>query len=696
MDKDTIDRMRNLREKTRGLNKTIKEDLEKFLHEKDEVTFRRLPWSPSDENDVGITTTSTCLMALAVTGELIDFYDGDMSKTQKAFEMIMKGDKNDKWISSKLDPCNAFTTTLVLRTFGFLKQKSALDKKPSEYKHNNYPVGDKSLVGIIKHMAEDIEERFKIFKYPATPAIVYWFIDAIQRAEMNFEKWEDFYAWTSHTFCKQLSRASAEQEALMDPIAMAMAACLSAKLRNIAKDAKLGTSPKMLTHLPSMIELKNSINILFTKQSKCGIWPKYFPLFHYPDSGSNYCFAFEMLEAILNEFGAEILINDFEDTILGGLEQAVQWCYDNRMDYLDNKTKVKYSGWNSGGQLITLEGGVPESWTTAIIHMFLDKLQDVLTDRIEDLILSHYRAKKYDKADSDEWDKLLDIDLELEQKKEKITVKDFLDREMLSKIPTEDRKHFRNNPIKNSRSALLFGPPGTSKTALVIAIAQKLGWPYIAIDPSHFLKEGLENIYSEADNVFRDLSDLSGTVILFDEMDALVQTREEDEGYSLDVTSRFLTTSMLPKLAALHDEGRSIFFMATNYQEKFDPAIKRPGRFDLLLCMWPPSWANKLEHLNAFYEESDVEDCKEILRTYVDGTSQKDLLEKFTYGEMKAFIGNLKGTSGLMKTLKSGKKDFLSKVEMWAKYITLNVSTKKSKKITKKYIEQKKLSRVQL
>jgi SpoVK/Ycf46/Vps4 family AAA+-type ATPase len=76
----------------------------------------------------------------------------------------------------------------------------------------------------------------------------------------------------------------------------------------------------------------------------------------------------------------------------------------------------------------------------------------------------------------------------------------------------------------------LFGPPGTSKTSLVRAFAREIGWPYIEITPSHFLRKGLEQIYVQADEVFDDLMDLKGVVILFDEMDALVQSLKPPPG----------------------------------------------------------------------------------------------------------------------------------------------------------------------
>jgi len=107
-------------------------------------------------------------------------------------------------------------------------------------------------------------------------------------------------------------------------------------------------------------------------------------------------------------------------------------------------------------------------------------------------------------------------------------------------------------------------------------------------------------------------------------MDALVRTREPNAESGLDITSTFLTTSMLPKLAALHDRGRVIFFMTTNYQEKFGEAIKRRGRFDLLLCMWPPSWKNKVNQLRAFAGKAlsgaDILHCQTKLRDFTDSS----------------------------------------------------------------------------
>jgi SpoVK/Ycf46/Vps4 family AAA+-type ATPase len=138
-------------------------------------------------------------------------------------------------------------------------------------------------------------------------------------------------------------------------------------------------------------------------------------------------------------------------------------------------------------------------------------------------------------------------------------------------------------------------------------------------------------VHAQVDERFRDLMDLRMAVVFFDEMDALAQTREGDEsneekvglsarilqalqqpsragrGGALDVTRQLLTTSMLPKLANLWDQKHVIFLMATNHKQQLDPAITRPNRFDLLLCVAPPSWEKKsaLENIKMFLPPED-------------------------------------------------------------------------------------------
>jgi SpoVK/Ycf46/Vps4 family AAA+-type ATPase len=181
-------------------------------------------------------------------------------------------------------------------------------------------------------------------------------------------------------------------------------------------------------------------------------------------------------------------------------------------------------------------------------------------------------------------------------------------------------------------------------------LAGKLNWPYIEITPADFVGRGMDQIYARTAEIFSDLMDLAGVVVLFDEMDALAAKRVTQPGAEqLDVVRQLLTTSMLPKLADLHDRKQIIYFMNTNHRNGIDSAIMRAGRFDMLLHVMPPTWSAKLRHLDRFYtaDPVEVESAKERLRKWTArAAKERAALDRFTFAETKSFLEYIRRTRG--------------------------------------------------
>lgn len=764
--------LRELRARARELLKSVRTDLTPFV--KGDGTFRRTPDSLSNADDVNVTTTCSCLMALALTNRFDEFYKAN---TKQAAPDIFRSVVAAPWMSSGLTANNAFTTTLVLRTFGFLEAEGLLRQKsgepapiardqtknwelqlgisdilglakqlnehtdpaseflwlslsdktrdllrghptddtklkttlvldlariiesgwiyepqrfdkasigtkqllagqqrapsPNAYKlaeanrlllTDQYPDAFKkpalcSLSDIALLMAEpdNLRHNFTINKYPPSAAVLYWFVDGITRAKiaLSDRHWTALCDWATREFNHERSLVVAEHDAMMDPVAMGMSACLCARLRRTSATASFGTTKTHLALLPSVIELERAILEMMSKQTRTGIWHKYFPMFHYQEAGSNYCFTFELLEAVLHEFSGSENTLLRNPNFINGLDMAVGWCESSYLRYSDGAST--YKGWNSGGDLDTLRKEQPESWATAAVHMFLWETVEVLSDRIQHVILQRYKARlpnaKRTSTKKPALNRLWDIEVLL--KGEVKSLSSVLRAEIIDSYKGETEVTLRRTPVKAARSALLFGPPGTSKTEITGALADELDWPLIAITPSEFVKGSLAEVYLRADEIFQDLLDLSGVVVFFDEMDALVQTRDAE--VQLDMASQFLTTTMLPKLTSLHDEGRVVFFMATNFQDRFDAAIKRPGRFDLLLCMGPPKLSEKLDRLYVVYglEADDPESSQAIkagsmIKRYLNKKPElRDQLTLYTFGEFKAFLRQFGGKASI-------------------------------------------------
>jgi hypothetical protein len=792
--------LRLLRARAETLLKTVVTDLSSFRHGRDNVTFVRKPDSPHNSKDVNITTTCSCLMALALTNNLEIFYASDEQDQEKkkkktaalvdrAFDLVIK----EPWRSSGLSENNAFTTTLVLRLLGFLEQSKILEGKDlqsaeikywapnlgisdflqlanaifsnddplSQYLFRSFTDSNRDSIRLLLENKDSLDDdqkqkisdmlafemdriihgsviyeesrfaniklspktetllqekptgyhlsrlhrlllgdaypafwtqppsktlkqiavelgksvaSFSINQYPPAAAVIYWFIDGVSRAGISMVPGQvtDLCGWARDEFNRQRSLVTADHDAVMDPIAMAMAACLCSRLTSLVERNK-----KASAILPTKIELENSVLKLFGQQTKTGIWPKYFPMFHYQEAGSNFCFTFEMLEAVLVEFG-ECKYTLFNNrAFINGLEKAVTWCEKNRLQY--KGTNVEYDGWNSGGDIKTLKNNQPESWATAVVHMFLWELKGVLSKKIQELILIKYKATKIDKKTKD-LSSVMDIEVFFHDKPE--SLKKILKDSFIDKYSGKQDK-LRQFGKEDPRSALFFGPPGTSKTGLAKSIAAELEWKIILIDPSHFLKKGIDKIYIQADRIFADLMDLTGVVVFFDEMDALVQTRDSEN--RLDTSSQFLTTFMLPKLAGLHDQARVIFLMATNFQENFDAAIKRAGRFDLLLCIGPPPLKEKLDKLHMFWglttSTTQTEKAANLLRNWLNpGTASREALDLYTFGELSGFLKELLKQFGDQEKIdigdaleQLGRERFFKRIDEDSKYVELRL-----------------------
>jgi hypothetical protein len=707
-----IGELRQLRTDVLRLNSGLVKRLKPF--QKIDGSFKTLPISKDKSKELGaqdISVASTCTVLMAAIGVGKAAIGGDkedrLLDEETIREVFRKTVVEAKWGSSGLDDGNAFTTAMLVRSAGFVVEAKILTlDEVVGLRHKNFDgnvgVANQTLKEIVESKANTPDESFAVSGYPPKATHAYWFIDGAIRMGLDLQKetWREIARWACNEFHRQVIYVSAGNDAVMDPPSLAMAACLISLIRRFTEKRPDLTDVTRI--LPSTVELDFGIQQVFSKQTESGIWHRYFPLFHFPkgQGAADYCFSFEFLEAMLLEFGASVL-RDIR--LLERVKKAIAWC--DRHELLFADSTGTYRGWNSGGEVRKLEAGMSESWATASVHMFLTQLHRQINDLLDELVLKHFGLdRRAVSPSSKKFNELIDVEVKFPGERP-TTLKDVVREEILEKAIKLDTEQLVRNGLPVPRSILLFGPPGTSKSRLAKAIAEYLGWPLVVVTPSEFLGKGLEQVHAEVSERFKDLMDLRKTVVFFDEMDALAQTREVDEvstgasapnindvqpavgrtGEQLDVTRQLLTTSMLPKLSNLWDQKHVILLMATNHKQHLDPAITRPNRFDLLLCVAPPPWISKrtaenLENILKIPNSKRVEG--ELRRLVPDGSATAKRLDLFTVAEVGIFLDHLrrqKNHPNALDALKQFKdpSQFERLVEDWAvSSITLRTNSR--------------------
>ena len=127
--------------------------------------------------------------------------------------------------------------------------------------------------------------------------------------------------------------------------------------------------------------------------------------------------------------------------------------------------------------------------------------------------------------------------------------------------PWKSRSGYRKN-----YSMLLYGPPGTGKTTLAENLAIELNLPMINISVSDFVGGGAAEIEARAKELFDILDAQRDYLILFDEIDQLLLDRDGGRYFNQQDVFQFMTPGMLTKLNDLRAGKRSLFVVATNYE----------------------------------------------------------------------------------------------------------------------------------
>ncbi len=155
------------------------------------------------------------------------------------------------------------------------------------------------------------------------------------------------------------------------------------------------------------------------------------------------------------------------------------------------------------------------------------------------------------------------------------------------------------------KGALVYGPPGCGKTLIAKALATEAGVNFVSVKGPELLSMYVGESERGLRDVFRKARQAAPCIIFFDEIDALASARSHggnDSGVAARVLSQLLT-----ELDGI-EELKGVFVLAaTNRPDLLDPALLRPGRFDIQLEISQPDRAAREKVFQIHLRDRPVE-----------------------------------------------------------------------------------------
>ena len=153
--------------------------------------------------------------------------------------------------------------------------------------------------------------------------------------------------------------------------------------------------------------------------------------------------------------------------------------------------------------------------------------------------------------------------------------------------PLAEPERFARLGVKPPRGVLLHGRPGTGKTLIARALATEAQAGFISIRGPELLTEWQGASERALREIFARARMATPCIVFFDEIDAIAGRRGSGGG----ATQERMVTQLLTEMDGITQPGGLVVLAATNRADLIDPALLRPGRFDLVVEMPMPDEA---------------------------------------------------------------------------------------------------------
>ncbi len=205
-------------------------------------------------------------------------------------------------------------------------------------------------------------------------------------------------------------------------------------------------------------------------------------------------------------------------------------------------------------------------------------------------------------------------------------------------ILTKEPKILEDFRLKTGRGMLLFGPPGCGKSHIMKAAANELKIPLQVISAPEMIGTGLGTM--PVNQIFFRARENTPSILMIENIDALGSRESFENPEAFNVISQ-----ILDEVDNVEAREHVLIVATTNDPDSLHPSLMRPGRFDKIFLVPPPSSKARKETFKIYLKyipiASDVDDeLLDILAMKTSGYSNADIAAIVDEAKLTAVVNN--------------------------------------------------------